>query len=288
MGSETPLRSLSNITIHGVVRRRDSVDSVGEEERGTSLEPLTKRFRRMESETTTMVALSMSTSRAATPEVSARDPPGSITSMPSVTRGIQQSDSDMILESGNEASPLPRSDKGAADENSIRDDSAQSSEQNPTAETTSKPQTETATAEFHEQQVMGETETPMPLVQDLFPASLGSKPNPFTESRMFLRSSDVLPSLVRSTVIPDVGGLSLHPPAIPDALSRGSTALASQTLRQEIPTQRAYIFSAAEVRTLVASRGSDEGSSPNKLVFYLDWGLMSGISKWRNFKAGQG
>ena len=194
----------------------------------------------------------------------------------------------MILEPDNEATPPPGSDKGVADENAIRDDGAQSSERNPPGDTASEPYTGTPIVELHEKQAIGEMVTSMPPAQGLSPASPGTKPNPFTESRMLLRPSDVLPSLVRSTVIPDVGRLSLYSPAVRDALNRSSTALASQALRQESPTQKAYIFSATEIRTLVASRGSDEGSSPNKFVFYLDWGFMSGISKWRNFKSGQG
>ena len=193
----------------------------------------------------------------------------------------------MILEPNNETTPPLGSDKGAADDNVVRGDGAQSSEQNPPPGTTSEPQTGAPTVEFRGKQVVGETVAPMLPLQDLSPAPSGTKPNPFTKSRMLLRPSDVPPSLVRSTAIPDFGRLSLDPPAVHDVPSRGSTALASQ-LRQESQTQKAYVFSAAEIRTLVASRGSDEGSGPNKLVFYLDWGLMSGISKWRNFKAGQG
>jgi hypothetical protein len=233
-----------------------------------------------------VIAPSIPTSRAATLEISARDPSGPMTPVPLVTHGIQRPGSDMI--SDNEATPPADSDKGAADEDMIHYGGAQSSEQNPPAETASEPQIETPTVAFHEKQAMGETETPIHPAQDPSLTSLGTKPNPFTGSRMFLCPLDVLPSLVRSTVIPDVGRLSLHSPAVHDALSRGSTALASQALRQESPTQKSYVFSAAEIRTLVASRGSDEGSGPNKLVFYLDWGLMGGISKWRNFRAGQG
>jgi len=233
-----------------------------------------------------MMALPMLTSRAATPEVSARDPSGLTTSVASVTLRIQRSSSDMILEPNNETTPPLSSNKGAADDNGVRGDGAQSSEQNPPPGTTSEPQTGAPTVD-HGKQVVGETGTPMPPLQDPSPAPPGTKPNPFTESRMLLRPSDVPPSLVRSTAIPVFGRLSVDSPAVRDVLSRGSTALASQ-LRQESQTQKAYVFSAAEIRTLVASRGSDEGSGPNKLVFYLDWGLMSGISKWRNFKAGQG
>lgn len=229
----------------------------------------------------------MSTLQAATPEVSARDPSGSIASVTSATHGIQRPSSDTILEPDNEATPFPSSDNGTADENVVHDDGAQSSEQNPPAETTSEHQTETPTVEFHENQVMGETGTPVPSVRDLSSASPGTKPNPFTKTRIFL-PPDMFPSLVRSTVVPDVGRLSLHSPAVHDGPSKGSTALALQVLLQEPSTQKAYVFSAAEIRTLVASRGSDEDSGPNNLEFYLDWGLMGGISKWRNFKAGQG
>jgi len=284
MGSGAPSHSLSNITIHGVIRRRDSDDSLGEKRSRTSPEPPTKRARRTESEPTTVMAPSLSTSQAATPEVSARDPSGSITSVPSTTHGIQRPSGDTILEPDNAATPPPSSDNGTADENVIHD-GAQSSEQNPPAEAASEPRAETPTIDFHENQVVGETGTPVPSVRDPPSASPGMKQNPFTKSRIFLPPPDMFPSLVRSTVVPDVGRLSLHSPAVRDGPSQGSTTLA---LLQESPTQKAYVFSAAEIRTLVASRGSDEGSGPNKLVFYLDWSLMGGISKWRNFKAGQG
>lgn len=285
MGSGAPSHSLGNITIHGVIRRRDSDDSLGEKRSRTSLEPPTKRARRTESEPTTVMAPSTSTSQAATPEVSARDPSGSITSVPSVTHGIQRPSGDTTLEPDNTATPPPSSDNGVADENVIHDDGAQSSEQNPPAETTSEPQAEIPTLDFHENRVVGETGTPVPSVRDPSSASPEMKQNPFTKSRIFLLPPDMFPSLVRSAVVPDLGRLSLHSPAVRDGPSQGSTTLA---LLRESTTQKTYVFSAAEIRTLVASRGSDEGSGPNKLVFYLDWGLMGGISKWRNFKAGQG
>lgn len=248
------------------------------------MEPPTKRARRTESELTTVMAPSMSTSQATTPEVSVRDPSGSITSVPSTTHGIKRRCGDTILEPDNAATPPPSSDNGAADENAIRDDGAQSSKQNPPAEAASEPLAETPTVDSHENQVMGETGTPVPSVRDPSSASPGMKQNPFTKSRIFLLPLDMFPSLVRSTAVPDVGRLSLRSPAVRDGPSQGSTL----ALLQESPTQKAYVFSAAEIRTLVASRGSDEGSGPNRLVFYLDWGLMGGISKWRNFKAGQG
>lgn len=232
----------------------------------------------MDSGATTMMAPSTSISRASTPEASPRGTSGPVIPPPwssSATRRMQQSSSNMIPEADNEAISPYISDKGAVDENTIHDDGAQPSEQDPPAETASEPRTETPAVEFHENQVMGETQVPS--VQDPSLASPVTKPNPFTESRIFLRTPD---ALVRSTVIPDVRCLSFHSPTIHDALS---STIASQT-----PAQKPYVFSAVEIRTLVASRGSDEGSGPNKLVFYLDRGLTNGISKWRNFKAGQG
>ena len=228
----------------------------------------------------------MPTSRAATPEVLTLEPSGPITSMSwslSVTPRIQRSSSDMILESDTEATPPPGSDKGVLGENTVLD--VKPPEREPPTEPTSEPQTEISTVDFHEKQMMGET--PIPPVQDPSLASPRTKRNPFTESRTFLHPPCTLPPLVRSTAIPDVGRLSLHSPTVYDALNRDST-VASRIPRQKSSVQKTYIFSAAEIRTLVALRGSDEGSGLNKLEFYLDLGLMSGITKWRNFKSGQG
>jgi len=127
----------------------------------------------------------------------------------------------------------------------------------------------------------------MPLVQDPSLVSPGTKRNPFTEIRTFLQPQRGLPSLVRSTAISDVGRLSLHSPTVYDALTRDS-AVTSHAPRQKSTMRKTYIFSATDIRTLVASRGSEEGSGPNKLAFYLDWSIMNGITKWRNFKSGQG
>ena len=230
----------------------------------------------------------MPSSRAATPGALIRSPSGSVTSVPrslSAIPSVQRSSSDMILESDSEATPTPPSGKEATGEDAIRDDGAPSFKQRPLAETGSEPETKNRTTESHEKQVT--QETPMPPVQDLSLTSPETKPNPFTASRIFLRPSGALPPLLRATAIPDVGHLSLYSPAVLDARNRGS-AVGSPAPRQESPTRQNYIFSAAEIRTLVASRGSDEGSGPNKLVFSLDWGFMNGIIKWRNFKAGQG
>ena len=234
---------------------------------------------------TTITDQSMSNPQTATLEPPSRSPFCPTTLDPwslSVAHDTRQSSSDMILESDNGATPPPSSDKGAVDENTIHDSDALFSERKPLAETISELRAETPTVEFRENRVM--EEAPMLPVQDPYLASPGMEPNLFTETRTFLCPRGLPPQPMRSTMIPDVGRLSLHSPTVYDAHS----TVASQAPRQESPTQKAYIFSAAEIRTLVASRGSDEGSSPNKLVFSLDWGFMNGITKWRNFKAGQG
>lgn len=123
--------------------------------------------------------------------------------------------------------------------------------------------------------------------QDLPPVSPETKSNPFTASRIFLCSPVALPPPARATVVPDVGRIPLHPPTTHDTLGVCPT-VTSQASQQESQTRKTYIFSPAEIRTLVASRGSDEGSGPNKLVFPLDWNFINGITKWRNYKAGQG
>ena len=190
----------------------------------------------------------------------------------------------MILESDTETTPSPLSGKTAADMDAIHDDGMSSSEQRPPIRAIPEPQGETPEVGSHENQV---AEIPIPPVPNLSPASPQTKPNPFTASKIFIHPPGALPPHVRSTVLPDIACLSLHPFAVHDTRGRGST-VASQAPGQESPTQTIYVFSAAEIHTLVASRGSDEGSGPNNLAFHLDWGLMNGISKWRNFKAGQG
>jgi len=127
----------------------------------------------------------------------------------------------------------------------------------------------------------------MPLAQGPSLASLGPKQNPFTEIRTFLHPRRAPPSLIRSTTIPDVGCLLLHSPIVYDALNRDSE-VTPHAQRQKSSMRKTYIFSATEIRTLVASRGPEEGSSPRKLTFYLDLSIMNGITKWRNFKSGQG
>lgn len=225
------------------------------------------------------MAPSMPTSRAATPGAPARCPSDTAPRSLSVTHRMQRSSSDMILDSDNEVTPPPRLGKGAG-EDPIRGNDGPPPEQQPPAQITSEPQTGILEVEPHENQAM---ETLMPPVQDLSLASPETKPNPFTASKIFLHSPGALSPLVRSITIPDVGHLSLHSPAVHDAHSRDSTVAS-----QWSPTQKTYIFSAADIRTLVAARGSDEGSGPNNLAFSLDWDLMNGITKWRNFKAGQG
>lgn len=261
-----------------------SDDSADGERGEAALEPPAKRVR-TGLEAATVVAPTP-TSRAATPRAMTHGPPDPVTPVPGsllTTHSMQWSSSDMILESDNEATPPPLSDEGTADEGTIRGSGVPCYER-PLTGTTPGPQMENPTVKSHEEQVT--EEAPTPPVQDLSPVSPEAKPNPFMANRIFLHPSGVSSPLVRSTVVRDIGDLSLSP-TIGDSHSRGST-MALQTLRQEPTTQRSYTFSAAEIRTLVASRGSDEGSGPNKLVFYLDLGLMGGITRWRNFKAGQG
>ena len=267
MSGEASSRFLGTATIYGVIRRRDDDSSAGEEQDRTSLGPLAKRIRRTESEDTTTAAPSMTTSRASTPEVSIWGLSDSLTSVSrslSVTHRIQRSSIDMTIEP--DGVTIPPSDERAVDQNTNQGDGTQSSEQEPSVEIISDQ------AELREVRTMGES--PIPPVQDLSLASPGTKVNPFTETRRFLHP-------------PDVGHLSPHSSVVYDAPDRGPTAV-SQTPPQESPAQKVYSFSAAEIRTLVASRGSDESSHPNKLVFYLDWGVMNRITKWRNYKAGQG
>ena len=265
MGRDVPPRSPGNITICGTIRRRQSDDTVSKEQCRTSTEPPIKRVR-TESEVTTVIA--PSPSRAVTPGAATRGPSDS--AIPVSTRGIQRSSSDMILGSENEASPPPRRDVRAADKRTDGNSGLSSSGQQPLTES----QTETLGAESHGVQVTEET---MPPIQDLSLASPTIRPNPFTACRIpFHPRGPLLPS-VPPTAIPDVGRFLLHPLALDH--TRGGTST--------IGPQVQYIFSAAEVRTLVASRGSDECSGPNKLAFYLDWSVLSGVAKWRNFKAGQ-
>lgn len=246
---------------------------MGGEQGRTPMEPPAKRIR-TELGATTVLAPSMQSSPAATPGALICGPLDPLKSMPwsLMTPTIQRSSSDMILESDTEATPAPRSDKGVADEDAIYDNAVPPFEQHPVPESGPELQMEA---------------TPMPPVQDLSLVSPETKPNPFAESMIFLRPPGALPPFVRATMIPDVGSLSLYPHSAYDIHTRSST-IASQAPCQEYPTQQTYVFSAADIRTLVASRGSDEGSGPNKLVFSLDWGFMNGITKWRNFKAGQG
>ena len=268
VGGGTSSYSFSTATIHGVIRRRDDDNSVDEEQGRTSFGPLAKRIRRTESEDIT-AASSMATSRASTPAVSTHGLSNSMTPVPrtpSMTHGIQRSSIDMIIEPDDGATPPPDSDERAVDQNTDQGDDTQTSEQEPSVGATS------GQAELRDEQTMGET--PIPPVQDLSLASPRMEVNPFTESRMFLHPLDV-------------GRLLPHSPVAYDVPSGGSIVV-SQSPPQEPPTQKAYSFSAAEIRTLVASRGSDESSRPNKLVFYLDWGVMNRITKWRNFKADQG
>ena len=194
-----------------------------------------------------------------------------------------------ILESEEENPVVESHDEQVTEEDtpmpSVRDNDVPSPERQPLAEYGLEPQKENPTVESQDEQVT--EDTPMPSVQDPSPVSRETTPNPFTASRIFLCSPVAPPPLARVTVVPDVGHLSFHPPPFHDTRGGFSTAT-SQTPQQESPTQKSYIFSPAEVRTLVASRGSDEGSGPNKLVFPLDWNFMNGITKWRNHKAGQG
>lgn len=222
---------------------------------------------RTESEDITVTA--QSTSRAATPEAATCSPSGPTTPAPRsswVTRGIQRTNSDMILGSDDETSPPSRSGKGAAGKRQNCDSSP--SGQKPLAE---------LQTEILGKQMM-DTET-MPSIQGLSLSSPNVKSNPFAACMIPLQPPA---SFLSSTVIPDVGHFSHHPPAV----RGGTSTMSSRVLPQGVPRQ--YIFSAAEIRTLVASRGSDEDTGPNKLVFSLNWGVINGISKWRNFKAGQG
>ena len=210
-----------------------------------------------------------------TPRAATRGPLDPATPTPRslcIARRIQRSASDMVLESDDEASPPPRPDKGAAGRGTDCDDTPSLSEQQPFAE----PQTETLGVESHREQVTEET---MPPIHDLSLASPKFKPNPFTAFKMTLHPPGGRSPFVSSAAIPDFGRLPPHPPV--------STSTAGpQVLLQETPPQKTYVFSAAEIRTLVASRGSDGDSG--KLVFYLDWNVIKGITNWRNFKAGQG
>jgi hypothetical protein len=127
----------------------------------------------------------------------------------------------------------------------------------------------------------------MPPIQDLSIASPQVKPNPFSAFRVSLNPPATLHPSVQPALIADFGRPSLHPPAFGHTRIGASTA-GLQVPQQETPMKKTYVFSAAEIRTLVATRGSDEGSGPHKLVFYLDWSVIKGITKWRNFKADQG
>jgi hypothetical protein len=234
----------------------------------TSLEPPSKRVR-TESESATAMG-PLTPTPPGTPTHGSSSPATPIPGNLPAARNIQRSNSDMILESDDETTPPS---------------GALHPEQLPLAEPSSESQTANPVVEPYEKQVA--EETPMPPVQDLSLASPETRPNPFAASGILLHTPHALPSFVRATGIPDVGRLSLHSPALHDGRSR-APMVASHASWEESPTQRAYIFSAAEIRTLVASRGSDEGSGPNKLTVNLDWGYVNGITKWRNFKAGQG
>ena len=268
-------RSPGKITARGTGLRRKSHDAVGEGQGRTSPEPPVKRIR-TESEATT--ATNPSTPRPAT-----RGLPDSTISVPKslwVPHGIQRSNSDMILDSEDEAPSPPRPDKEAADKRAIHNDSFPLSEQ----QSLTVPRAETLAGVSHERQMPEET---MPSIQGLSLASPEFKANPFTAFRTPLHSPGALPPFVSSTVSPNLGRLSFCPPVAGHTLNSNFTA-DPQATPQETSIQQTYIFSAAEIRTLVASRGSDEGSGPNKLVFYLDWGVVNRIVRWRNFKAGQG
>ena len=269
---------LRNTVAHDITRRK-SDDSMSGERSGSPAEPPVKRVRvELEANKTP----SRSTSPAVTPAAVASGPPNPVSSLNCglpVTHGIQRSSSDMILDSEDEATPPPRpyADKRVDEE--VYDNSPPPAEQ----QHLSDPHTETLPAKLVEKPL---ADTPMPPIQELSIASPETKPNPFATSRLFIHPPGSLPLLVRSTVITDVGCLSLHSPTVHNTRNGVSTPL--QAPQQEPPVQKTYVLSAAEIRTLVASRGSDEDSGPNKLVFYLDWDLTKGIIKWRNFKAGQG
>jgi hypothetical protein len=272
--------SPSNITTLVTGLRRKSHDVVGGEQGRTSPEPPAKRTR-TESEATTVI--NPSTPRAATPGAVTSGPSGSTISAPrslEVSHGLQRSNSDMILDSEDEASPPPQPDKGAADKRTDYNISFPPFKQQPFA----IPQTEAVARVTQERQVPEET---MPSIQDLSLAPPEVKPNPFTSFRILLHPPDALPPFVPSTTIPDLGHLSTRPSAVGHGPTNNPAADLQAPL-QETPTHNTYTFSAAEIRTLVASRGSDEGSGPNKLEFFLDWDVLNGVVKWRNFKAGQG
>ena len=275
----TPLQEMGrevsppgNGIARGSMRRRKNHDLVGGEKSGTSPEPPAKRIR---AESDAAATTSMSISQTATPGVQRRGPSGPVTratwSLP-VAHKIQRSNSDMILESENETSPTPQPDRGVADTKANHDQSPPAPEQQlftrlPTEAPAMEPcETEAA-------------ETSMPPIQDLSLASSDIKPNPFTMCNISL--CPPAPP-VRSSAIPDVERRLICAPAVDHTWGGAFTAT------PQMPAKKPYIFSAAEIRTLVALRGSDEGFGPNKLVFNLDWGAMNGITKWRNFKAGQG
>jgi hypothetical protein len=243
------------------------------EQSKTFLEPPAKRTR-TELEATTVVAPSMSASRSPTPRVPTRESSARAKSV--IRHRVQRSSSDMVLESEDQAPQTPQPDTGAADKKKNDDSNPLSLDQQPFT----KPQTRALATGSHEEQVI--EDVPMPPIQNLSLTSPKIKPNPFTACRIPLYSPGALPGFVRSTVIPDVGPLSLDAPAFGHPLGDVSTAVL------QTPDHKTYVFSAAEIRTLVASRGSDEDSGPSKLVFNLDWGAMNRITKWRNFKAGQG
>ena len=285
VGSEVPSHSSENASIHRVTRRRES-DGSEDGERRTSLEPPVKRIR-TESKDAATISLSTPTPPVATPGLLTRSPSSSVSPVLrglSATHGMQRSSSDMILDSDNETTPAP-SAKGTTDEGTVHGNYAPSSEQSPLAKPYLEQRTEDPAVESHEERMM--EESPMPPAQDLLPVSHETKSNPFTASRISLCSPVSLSPPARATVVPDVGRLPHYPPTIHD--TRGvCPTVAAQASRQESQTRKTYIFSPAEIRTLVASRGSDEGSGPNKLVFPLDWNFVNGITKWRNYKAGQG
>lgn len=264
---DAPPHSPGNVSVHGTVRRRNSDQVMGGEQDGTFSEPPIKRIR-AESEATTVIT--PSTSQAATREAATHCPSDSATPIAKsswVTHRIQRSSSDMVLSSENEASP-PRPDEKVVDKKTDQDNGLPSL----------KLQTSTLAAESHEKKMTEET---MPPIQDL--SLLSPKPNPFTACRISFHHPGALLPFLTLTIIPDFGRLSCHPPVV------GHTRSRSPTAGPQLPEiQKQYMFSAAEIHTLVASRGSDEESSSNKLVFYLDWTVMKGISKWRNFTAGQG
>jgi hypothetical protein len=250
------------------------------ERSGSPAEPPVERVRvELEANTTP----SRSISRVVTPAAVTSglpDPVSSLDRVLSVTHKIQRASSDMILDSDDEVTPLSRPDADKGPDEEAYDNSPPPAEQ----QQLSDPHGETLTAEPGENPL---ADTPMPPIQELSITSPETKPNPFTASKLLIHPPGSLPLLVGSTVITEVGCLSLNSPAVNNTRNGVSTT-PLQAPQQEPPTQKTYVLSAAEIRTLVASRGSDEDSGPNKLVFYLDWDLMKDIIKWRNFKAGQG